>query len=184
MYWKPRIGLTYSWGFCGWFLITAVFPHAVLVVLHQFGQHRKLRSHQLCHKGWSSACARVAQRLQCLGLTNVVYFRLEISCMCVPILSIYLCRWDVYGTFPVVHVCITGQTDHYFVCACEGEGNAEGSSQLNVAEAWSESSSELEGWAGVVRRNRWCFFLNLQCFLPCPHPLWTDKMIYLFQRLL
>lgn len=98
MYWKPRIGLTYSWGFCGWFLIIAVFPHAELVVLHQFGQHRKLKSHQLCHKGWSSACATVAQRLQCLGLTNVVYFRLEISCMCVPILSIYLCRLDVYGT--------------------------------------------------------------------------------------
>ena len=43
----------------------------------------------------------------------------------------------------------------------------------------SKSSSELEGWAGAVRRNRWCLFLILQYFLPCLHPLQTDEMIYL-----
>lgn len=49
----------------------------------------------------------------------------------------------------------------------------------HVAGAWFKELTQAGrvGWA--AQRNRWCLFLNLQCFLLCPHPLQTSEMVYL-----
>lgn len=61
----------------------------------------------------------------------------------------------------------------YFLEACEDQGD--GRRQLfALLKPTPENSPKLEGCTGAVRRNRWFLFLILQCFLPFPHPLWSD----------
>lgn len=156
-----------------------MFPQVVLAVLYQFRHCKKLKSHQLCRKGRSSARARVVQRLQWHGLTNEVYLGLEVRRlhMCARLPLQMGCVWCFHSQCFVRGLLAKRAVT---VCVCV-KVRVMQKADLHSAslKPGSKSSSELEDWARAVRRNRWCLFLNLQCFLPCPHPLRTDEMIYL-----
>lgn len=65
------------------------------------------------------------------------------------------------------------------LCVCEGEADAEGTSPLHITGAWFKELTQAGREGQAAQKNRWCSFLNLQCFLLCPHPLQTYEMTYL-----
>lgn len=50
---------------------------------------------------------------------------------------------------------------------------------LHITRAWFKELTQAGRESQAAQKNRWCSFLNLQCFLLCPHPLQAYEMTYL-----